>query len=173
MLILVNVDDISGELLPHVIDGLLTRGAENVHAIQSVTKKGRVGYVLLIDTPAEHLDDLGIFLVSEVGTIGMRLLETQHIQFEYRVRQMRLTVRGNEGFVRAPVRVKEIYDRHGQVISIKAEYEDLRSALARFERAGVEISLTALKRLVEQRGADENDSSHEHIGVEAIEEVRK
>lgn len=41
MLLLVNVDDISGEVIPHVIDGLMARGAESVHVVQAITKKGR------------------------------------------------------------------------------------------------------------------------------------
>jgi len=171
MLILVNVDDISGELLPHIIDGLLTRGAENVHAIQSVTKKGRLGYILFVDAPPKHLDSLGSFLVSEVGTIGMRVLDSRHVRFDYRMRTMRLTVQKNASIVRTLVRVKEIIGGDGQVLSVKAEYEDLRSALAKLEEAGVRISLAALKRLVEQRATGENDSAQSSFQVRGAREV--
>jgi hypothetical protein len=171
MLILVNVDDISGELLPHIIDGLLTRGAENVHAIQSVTKKGRLGYMLFVDAPPEHLDSLGSFLVSEVGTIGMRVLNSRHVRFDYRMRTMRLTVRESDSLVQTLVRVKEIISGDSQVLSVKAEYEDLRSALAELEEAGVRISLAALKRLVEQRATGENSSAQSGIQVKAVREV--
>ncbi len=171
MLILVNVDDISGELLPHVIDGLLARGADNVHAIQSVTKKGRLEYILFIDAPEDHLDELGSFLVSEVGTIGMRVVESRHIRFEYRIRRMQLTVGADGSPVQALVRVKEVRDGQDQVVSVKAEYDDLRSAHARFERAGVGMPLTALKRLVEQCAVGEQTATQEGIHVEAIREV--
>lgn len=171
MLILVNVDDISGELLPHVIDGLLARGAANVHAIQSITKKGRLGYIFFVDAPEEHLDDLGSFLVSEVGTIGVRVLDSRHIRFDYRIRNMRLSVRESERAVEALVRVKEIYDGDQQVLSVKAEYDDLRSALAQFENAGVRVSLAALKRLVEQNAAGQSNGSQGAIHVEAAREV--
>lgn len=171
MLILVNIDDISGELLPHVIDGLLARGAENVHAIQSITKKGRLEYIFFVDAPAESLDDLGTFLVSEVGTIGMRVLESQHIRFAYRIRRMRLTVDGDESPVQALVHVKEVHNGDGHVVSVKAEYDDLRSALARFARVGVQISLAALKRLVEERAMGQHISPQKGIRIEAEREV--
>lgn len=171
MLILVNVDDISGELLPHVIDGLLERGAANVHAIQSITKKGRLGYIFFVDAPEEHLDSLGSFLVSEVGTIGVRVLDSRHIRVDYRIRNMRLSVRKGERAVEALVRVKEIYDGDQQIVSVKAEYEDLRSALAQFEGAGVRISLAALKRLVEQSATGQSNGSQRDIYVEAAREV--
>ena len=171
MLILVNVDDISGELLPHVIDGLLARGAANVHAIQSITKKGRLEYIFFVDAPEEHLDDLGSFLVSEVGTIGIRLLESRHIRFDYRIRNMRLSVRERERVVEALVRVKEIYDGDQQLVSVKAEYEDLRSALAQFEEAGLRISLAALKRLVEQNATGQSNGTQGEIHIEPDTEV--
>jgi uncharacterized protein (DUF111 family) len=171
MLILVNVDDISGELLPHVIDGLLARGAANVHAIQSITKKGRLAYVLFVDAPDERLDDLAGFLVSEVGTIGIRVLESRHIRFDYRIRNVRLTVRENERTLEAQVRVKEVYNGDQQVVSVKAEYEDLRLALAQFEKAGVRISLAALKRLVEQNATGQGNGSQGDIHIEAARDV--
>lgn len=170
MLILVNVDDISGELLPHVIDGLLARGAANVHAVQSITKKGRLEYIFFVDAPGERLDELGSFLVSEVGTIGMRILESRHIRFDYRIRDMRLTIREGEKPVQAVVRVKEIYNGDQQVVSVKAEYEDLRSALTQFEEAGLRISFAALKRLVEQNAMGQSNGSQGYIHVEAARE---
>jgi uncharacterized protein (DUF111 family) len=171
MLILVNVDDISGEILPHVINGLMARGAENVHAIQSVTKKGRLGYIFFIDAPEEEIDRLGSFLVAEVGTIGMRVLDSRHIRFDYRVRKIGLSVRSTGKPARALVRVKEIYNGQGQVVSVKAEYEDLQTALAQLEATGVHISLAALKRLVEQRARGQSNGLPESIHVESIEEV--
>lgn len=45
MLLIVNVDSITGEALPYLIDGLMARGASSVHAIPAITKKGRSEYI--------------------------------------------------------------------------------------------------------------------------------
>jgi uncharacterized protein (DUF111 family) len=173
MLILVNVDDISGEIIPHVINGLISRGAESVQALQSVTKKGRLGYIFLIDAPEKAIDRLGGFLVAEVGTIGMRVLDSRHIRFDYRIRKVRLTARANGELAWAQVRVKETRNGQGQIVSVKAEYGDLQSALTQFEEAGIHMPLTALKRLVEERAMGQSDRSPDHIEVESIEEVSR
>lgn len=170
MLILVNVDDVPGELLPHVISGLMARGAENVHAVQSITKKGRLGYMIFVDAPSEKLNELGGFLASEVGTIGMRVLESRHVCFDYRVRRMRLTAGEASGQTQAIIRVKEVYDDE-RVVSVKAEYEDLRSALDRFEGSGVNTSLVALKRLVEEAALGQAQIDHSGIRIERVREV--
>lgn len=150
MLLLVNADDLSGEALPHVIEGLLARGAESAHVLPTITKKGRQGYMFFVDAPDTRLDQLGSFLVSELGTIGMRVLETRHIRFEYRFKQVRLVCRVAEEPLQALVRVKEIVDGQGHVVAIKAEHEDLRAALSLFELTVPRISLPNLKRLAEQ-----------------------
>ncbi|MEA3376877.1 MAG: nickel insertion protein [Chloroflexota bacterium] len=150
MLLLVNVDDISGEMLPHVIDGLMARGAGSVHAVQALTKKARLEYLFWIDAPEACIEELAAFLVSETGTLGLRVFEPRHIRFEYRIRQARLTAQNEEGDVEALVRVKEVLSDAGELTSVKAECDDLRTALARFREAGVDISFAALKGLVEQ-----------------------
>jgi len=150
MLLLVNVDDVSGEAIPYIIEELTARGASSVHVVQALTKKGRLEYLFLIDAPEERVEALGEFLAAELSTLGLRILETRHIQFSYRMAQARLTVRAGGKPVQALVRVKEVLNGEGQVISVKAEHEDLRAALARFQEAGAEVSLATLKRLAEQ-----------------------
>lgn len=163
MLLLVNVDDISGEAIPHVIDGLMARGAKSVHVVQAITKKGRLEYLFFIDAPKERIEMLGAFLASELGTLGVRVFDPRHICFEYRVRQVRLTAQADTGPVQAIVHVKEILGEEQQVISVKAECEDLRAALARLEQVGAEMSLAALKRLVEQTVLEQEDRSLQKV----------
>jgi uncharacterized protein (DUF111 family) len=150
MLLLVNVDDISGEVIPHLIEGLMARGAESVHVVQAITKKGRLEFLFFVDAPAEQVETLGGFLAGEIGTLGVRVFDPRHIRFEYRLRQVRLTAQSVKDPVQVPVRVKEILGQESQVVSVKAEYEDLRAAVAQFEQVGLGVSFGDLKRLVEQ-----------------------
>jgi hypothetical protein len=167
MLLLANVDDVSGELIPHVIDELMARGACSVHVVQAITKKGRMEYLFLVDCMQEHVEPLAGYLALELGTLGVRVFEPDHIKFTYEFCQVRLTLRDDPG-VQALVRVKQMADRDGQVISLKTELEDLRAALTRMRKAEPRISLKGLKRLVEQVVQEQADGSYQRIQAEYL-----
>ena len=168
MLLLVNVDDLSGEAIPHVIEGLMARGAKSAHVVQAITKKGRLEFLFFIDAPQECIETLGGFLASELGTLGIRVFDPHHIRFEYKVQQLRLTAQNGRGPVQTSVRTKKVLDQAGKVISVKAEYEDLRSALAQFHKVGVDVSFTALKGLVEQTALGEEHRTLGNIRAEHL-----
>jgi uncharacterized protein (DUF111 family) len=153
MLLLVNVDDISGEIMPYLIEGLMERGAGSVHVVQALTKKGRLEFLFFIDAPSEAVNCLAGFLATEAGTLGVRAFEPDHIRFEYRFRPVRVTFQLAAGMTQAIVQVKEVIGEDGEVSSRKAEQEDLRRVAAEIRAAGHQISLPELKRLVEQTAA--------------------
>jgi len=93
VLIMVNVDDVTGETVPYLFETLMNMGAMNVHAIPAFTKKGRQELIFLIDTPREKITEIGDFLVGELGTLGLRVFEeSEHIEFDYQVKESRLIV---------------------------------------------------------------------------------
>jgi pyridinium-3,5-bisthiocarboxylic acid mononucleotide nickel chelatase len=167
MLLLANVDDVSGELIPHAIDGLMARGACSVHVVQAITKKGRLEYLFLVDTRAELVEDTASYLALELGTLGVRVFDPEHIQFEYRFCRVRLTAEGDDG-VQAVVRVKQLLNGEGDVISLKAELEDVRAALLTLQNAAPRLSLKGLKRLVEQVAQDETSARHDRVQAEYL-----
>ncbi len=167
MLLLANVDDVSGELIPHAIDGLMARGACSVHVVQAITKKGRLEYLFLVDTKQEFVEDMAIYLALELGTLGVRVFDPDHIKFDYRFCRVRLTIRGNEQ-AQALVHVKQLLDHDGQVISLKAELEDVRAALLVLQPAAPRLSLKGLKRLVEQVAQEQAGSWYESVQAEYL-----
>ena len=152
MLLMVNVDDVSGETISHVIDELMDFGAASVHVVPAITKKGRPEYLFYVDASENLIDAIGAYFARELGTIGMRILETRHVPFRYRMKGVRITDADAPEASATDVGVKEVLDNDGRVVSIKADYEDLKTALTRLRRSGraSNISFTALKRLAEQ-----------------------
>jgi uncharacterized protein (DUF111 family) len=167
MLLLANVDDVSGELIPHAIDGLMARGACSVHVVQAITKKGRLEYLFLVDSREEHLEALASYLALELGTLGVRVFDPNHIKFAYQFCQVRLTTSHDAG-VQALVRVKQLLDSDKQVISIKAELEDLRAALLELGQVEPRLSLKGLKRLVEQVVQERADRCYQRVKAEYL-----
>ena len=166
MLLLANVDDVSGELIPHAIDGLMAGGACSVHVVQAITKKGRLEYLFFVDTRPELVEETASYLARELGTLGVRVFEPEHLKFDYRFCRVRLTVPG--GGAQAVVRIKQLLDGEGQVLSLKAELEDLRAALQALQPAAPHLALKGLKRLVEQVAQDQEDLRYKSVQAEYL-----
>jgi uncharacterized protein (TIGR00299 family) protein len=68
-----NLDDMSPELFPHVIETLLVAGAQDVWVTSIVMKKGRPGYMLsaLVDASGKERVVDGIY--GETTTLGLRI----------------------------------------------------------------------------------------------------
>jgi len=150
MLLIVNVDSITGEALPYLIDGLMAHGASSVHAIPAITKKGRSEYIFLIDLPKSQLEGIRSFLSIELDTLGMRAIEPEHIPFHpIRNGVVRMEFPNGEGDV-INVNVKILAGTNEEIIQCKAEYEDLKAALNKINRNNKHVfSFKVLKAAVE------------------------
>lgn len=149
MLLLVNADDVSGEVVPYVIAGLMERGAKSVHVVPAITKKGRTEHLFLVDTPQAQVETLAGFLATELGVLGVRVFDPQHIRFDYRFCRVHLTMPSGDGTVQTSIQVKQVLDADGQVIAVKAENDELDKAHARLRGGGATVSRAAVKRLAE------------------------
>ncbi|WP_194924468.1 nickel pincer cofactor biosynthesis protein LarC [Catenulispora pinisilvae] len=67
-----NLDDVTGEVLGHVIARSLEAGALDAWATPAVMKKGRPGHVLHLLARPQDCDALQELLFAETGTLGVR-----------------------------------------------------------------------------------------------------
>ena len=171
MLAMVNVDNIAGDILPYIIDNILEIGAKNVHCIQALTKKGRLGYLFLIDTEEEFLDPIADFLAREVGTLGMRVLENRHRRYDYTIQPVSLSIQDEtdvEPVCETVVDVKLIVDEKGAVTSARAEYKHVETACKELRSQGYSIPFLELKARVELAALQEFSPQHKKISVKAV-----
>lgn len=68
-----NIDDVSGEVLGHMIDKIMSSGAKDITVSPAVTKKGRPTHLVSIICSSESVNDILDTLVSETGTLGIRI----------------------------------------------------------------------------------------------------
>jgi len=172
MLLMVNVDDAPGETVPHVIDGLMARGAKSVHVVPAITKKGRPEFIFFVDVGSgkTKVETLAVFMAGELGTIGVRTLETDHMHFDYKITPVRLSLQREGDVLRAIVRVKQIYNKDGEILSVKADYDDIKSARLLLKECSLELSFKALKGLVEQTALGQQCHSLDGLKAELMEE---
>lgn len=148
MLLLVQIDDRSGEVLGAALEELAALGARNVQLLSSQTKKGRPGRVLLLDLPDELEPEVAAYLGTELGAWGYHVLAAEHRHFDitYRERVVDMVC----GDKRASFRLAVKHVLHqGRLLRVKIERDDVE-ALARFARASdVACSTDTVRALVE------------------------
>jgi hypothetical protein len=141
-----NVDDVTGEVLGSLIEGLLEIGALDVAIIPTTGKKSRTGHIIqVISRPAES-HRLAKKIIEETGSLGVRITPTHH-----RIKTLRrfepVTVRiGNESHT---INVKVATDQHGSVLNVAAEFDDA-TALAK----KLNIPVKRVMRMAEQEAWD-------------------
>ena len=130
MLILVQIDDRSGEVMGYALEELMRLGARNVELLSSVTKKGRPGSVLLIDLEAEEEAAVAAYLAAELGAWGYHVLETQHRHFDtvLEKRSVIVTCGSRSRTFSMPCK---FFSHDGKLLRVKVERSDVE-AVQRF-----------------------------------------
>lgn len=123
MLLMFNVDNITNEQVPFVIEKLMKKGAKNVHVIPSITKKGRQEHIFLVDLPKAKVKSVSNEIVRETGTIGIRILKEEHISYNYKFKKVKVEINSKK----YDLKVKLIFNKNQEFLALKAEYEDIRS----------------------------------------------
>ncbi|MET8155476.1 nickel pincer cofactor biosynthesis protein LarC [Sphaerisporangium sp. NPDC005289] len=67
-----NLDDVTGEVLGHVIARAMAAGAADAWATPAVMKKGRPAHVLHVLAPLESAEQLQELVLAETGSLGLR-----------------------------------------------------------------------------------------------------
>ncbi len=140
-----NIDDMSPELFPHVIEGALKAGALDAFSIPVTGKKGRPGQLLTILSPLAKQDALTRFLFRETSTLGVRRRTTERAVAE------RAWVEVDLPWGRVRVKTGTF---EGALTNIAPEYEDCRRLA---EESGVplkgviEAALARAREMLESR----------------------
>ena len=74
-----NVDDVSGELLGHVIEQIMNNGAKDVTVTSAIGKKGRPTHLVSIICDSTKVDNILDVLISETGTLGIRIRDSERV----------------------------------------------------------------------------------------------
>jgi pyridinium-3,5-bisthiocarboxylic acid mononucleotide nickel chelatase len=156
ILMMAQIDDASGELLAEVIGRLEALGAENVQLLSSLTKKGRPGYVMMLDIDADSEGDVAALLADELGVWGYRVLHAEHKHFDIEKFETEVVVHHQGRPKRFSLRAKKIY-RDRRLVRIKTEHDDLCRICAQLREADLPLPLAMLKAQVEDTLGRQSD----------------
>lgn len=148
ILLMAQIDDAPGELLGEVMKTLADRGAKNVQLLSSLGKKGRPGYLLMVDILAEQEPEFAAILGGDLGVWGYRVLHSDHKHFNIERYTTTVDVVAHGETRSFSMRIKRILDGK-RLLRVKAEHDDLAAIVATYRRNGHAISLTVVKAHIE------------------------
>ncbi|SNT45092.1 nickel pincer cofactor biosynthesis protein LarC [Actinacidiphila glaucinigra] len=140
-----NLDDVTGELLGHLITRLLDAGALDAWTTAAVMKKGRPAQVLHLLTTAHHEGRLRDMVLAETGALGIRRISATRTALP-------------RAFETVDVDGHTIRVKHGPYAA-KPEHDDLVAAAAAL---GLPLRAVAARALRLSRGGATVTSQEEH-----------
>jgi uncharacterized protein (DUF111 family) len=150
ILILVQIDDCTGEVLGRAMKQLTELGVRNVQLLRSITKKGRPGNVLLLDLERRQEQEVSVFLAAELGAWGYHVLEARHRHFDVTLEEREVVVQA--GAARQTFSTRFKFFRDGdRVLRVKLEHDDLER-IEEFGQANARpCSLATIRGCLEQQ----------------------
>lgn len=117
-----NVDDVSGEVLAHVVDKIMASGAKDIHVIPTITKKGRPSHMISVICDSGSVNKILAVLISETGTLGVRIRSSDRLVVPRKILKIKVRINNKDFAVRCKVSGKKQF---------KVEYDDIKSVAER------------------------------------------
>ncbi|MBI1320034.1 MAG: nickel pincer cofactor biosynthesis protein LarC [Candidatus Hydrogenedens sp.] len=114
-----NVDDMSGELVPVVIDALLAAGAKDAFVTPAIGKKGRPAYVLTALCEPAASSRMAELMLRNSTSIGARIRTEQRLVADRRMAEVETSY--------GPIAVK-VASLGGALLNAAPEFESCRAA---------------------------------------------
>lgn len=146
LLIETNLDDMTSELVPYVIESLLDAGAYDAWVTPILMKKGRPAVTMSVLCDPVRKWHLLEIMFRETTTLGVRISAVERSVAKRRWTEVE--VEGNR------IRIK-IGSRHGDVINQSPELEDVLTAARATGLPAKEIYLRALQKSMDESLLDD------------------
>ena len=128
-----NIDDISGEILGHLIDKIMEQGAKDVSIYPGITKKGRPTNLVCIICDDVKVDAIIDTLVLETGTLGIRISNSNRFIVPRSNHNFSLTFDGKS------FEVNYKKSSHKGKTHFKIEFDDLKNMSNALDKPIVDI----------------------------------
>lgn len=151
MLLMTNIDNVSCDSIPYLIDELMKKNVKNVHVVPAITKKGRNEYIFFIDCMEGQIEEVAEFMSMETGTLGIRIIENSHYPFDFVVKRMDAVLENAEKVIvwEGTLSFKIVLNKKGETLSVKSEYEEMKDLTVHLKNAGLNVSLYEVKQILE------------------------
>lgn len=117
-----NIDDVSGEVLGHLVDKIMSNGAKDITISPAITKKGRPTHLVSIICDSESINDILDTLVLETGTLGVRIRTSSRYVVPRVTITVPVVIHGKNFAVKC-----KVVKNNDDVKHFKVEFSDIKS----------------------------------------------
>ena len=128
-----NIDDVSGEILGHLIEKIMDQGAKDVSIYPGITKKGRPTNLVCVICDDVKVDTIIDTLILETGTLGIRISNSNRFIVTRSNHNFSLTFDGKS------FEVNYKKSSHNGKTHFKIEFDDLKNMSNALDRPIVDI----------------------------------
>ena len=161
ILILAQVDHLTGEEIGFAIDQIIGWGANNVYAFPGITKKNRTGCVLLIDVNPDEEKGWTLRLANEFSIYGYHRILSSHYCSPCCTQSCAVAIRKGTACFETEVRFKMPEDGGGPCRIEHADLVRLREQV--HQRLNENVSLTKLRIELESQATSDLKSPIEIV----------
>ncbi|MSS86789.1 MAG: TIGR00299 family protein [Thaumarchaeota archaeon] len=141
-----NIDDVSGEIFGHLIDKIMDQGAKDISIYPGITKKGRPTNLVCVICDDAKVDTIIDTLVSETGTLGIRISNSNRFIVPRTNHNFSLTFNGKS------FQVNYKKSSHNGKIHFKIEFDDLKDMSKALDRPIMDIESFLTKEIEKIEG---------------------
>ena len=128
-----NIDDVSGEILGHLIEKIMDQGAKDVSIYPGITKKGRPTNLVCVICDDVKVDAIIDTLILETGTLGIRISNSNRFIVTRSNHNFSLTFDGKS------FEVNYKKSSHKGKTHFKIEFDDLKNISNALDKPIVDI----------------------------------
>ena len=141
-----NIDDVSGEILGHLIEKIMDQGAKDVSIYPGITKKGRPTNLVCVICDDIKVDTIIDTLVLETGTLGIRISNSNRFIVPRSSHNFSLTFDGRA------FEVNYKKSSHNGKTHFKIEFDDLKNISNALDKPIVDIESFLRKEIEKIEG---------------------
>lgn len=128
-----NIDDCSGEIIGFLSNRLLEMGAKDVYLTPIYMKKGRPGTKISVLCTLVDEKRFAVEIMNQTSTIGVRINRSNKIMLSRKIQEFEIEIDGKKWVIRGKI----AYDKDGEVVHFKPEFEDIKEIT---EKTGYNIN---------------------------------
>jgi len=153
-----NLDDVTGEVIGHTVDRLLSEGVRDVSIIPMFTKKNRPGHIVKVIVDKEDVERVSRILIEETGTLGVRIIPCSR----YILARETISIEIDTELGKETVRLKVAKDNKGKILQIKPEYEDIKRLAEKFNKPLREVTKLIIENIRAIKSSEKNTTNNEN-----------
>ncbi|NHK30275.1 MAG: nickel pincer cofactor biosynthesis protein LarC [Asgard group archaeon] len=117
-----NIDDCSGETIGFLTERLLELGAKDAFLTPIYMKKSRPATKISVLCKQDEVEKFANEIMNQTSTIGVRIIESSKLMLRREIREYQVTISGKKYTVRGKI----AYNKHGEMVHFKPEFEDVK-----------------------------------------------